>query len=115
MDNEKIKLWQTKDRMGVTICKKDYDVVSAFILSLLQKKAILEIQELLDAAQAILSSSLEKDCAWYLLHVKQDLEAKGFIKITRQPNRMQFIRATRKGAQWETISPHLCNTLFIKN
>lgn len=97
MENSEIVMWRENGRRGAKILRRDYDAVCSFIFSLLQEKETIEIQQLIDEARNTLSLTLGKDYSWCLLQVKQDLEAKGLIKVTVQPNRMQFIKATRKG------------------
>lgn len=100
-ENPEIVLWRENGRRGAKILRKDYEMVSSFIFSQLQEKETIEIQQLIEGARNILSLTLGKDYSWCLLQVKQDLEAKGLIKVTVQPNRMQFIKATRKGLRAE--------------
>jgi hypothetical protein len=92
-----IIMWRANGRRGATILKKDYEAVSAFIFSLLQEKETIEIQQLVEEAKSTLPSVLGRDYCWCLLRVKHDLEAKGLIRVTVQPDRTQFIKATRKG------------------
>lgn len=101
MENSEIVMWRENGRRGAKIMRKDYEVVSSFIFSLLQEKETIEIQQLIEEARNTLSLTLGRDYSWCLLQVKQDLEAKGLIKVTVQPNRMQFIKATRKGLRTE--------------
>lgn len=98
MEKETVELWRMKGRVGETILKKDYDLISEFIFSLLSERETVELQELLFEAQAILSASIKKDFSRHLLEIKQDLEAKGLIKVIRQPNRLQFISIVRKNS-----------------
>lgn len=97
MENPEIVMWRENGRSGAKILKKDYEAVSAFIFSLLHERETIEIQQLIEEGRNRLPFTLGSDYSWCLLQVKQDLEAKGLIKITVQPNRMQFIKATRKG------------------
>ena len=104
MEKETVELWRMKGRVGETILKKEYDLISEFIFSLLFERETVELQELLFEAQATLSATIKKDFSRHLLEVKQDLEAKGLIKVTRQPNRLQFISIVRKNAKKEYVS-----------
>jgi len=99
MENSELEIVMRRGngRSGATILKKDYEAKSGFIFSLLQEKDTIEIQQLIEEARIALSSALGRDYSWCLLQVKQDLEAKGLIKVTVQPDRTQFIKATRKG------------------
>ncbi|HOX82606.1 MAG TPA: hypothetical protein PLJ60_07875 [Chryseolinea sp.] len=101
MEKETVELWRLKGRVGETIPKKEYDLISEFILTLLTERETIELQELLLEAQESLASVITKDISRPLLEVKQDLEAKGFIKVTRQPNRLQFISVVRKNSRRE--------------
>ena len=92
-----VEMRRGNGRRGATILRKDYEVVSSFIFSQLQGNDTIEIQQLIDEARNALSPTLGRDYSWCLLQVKQDLEVKGLIKVTVQPNRTQFIKATRKG------------------
>jgi hypothetical protein len=104
MEKETVELWRMKGRVGETILKKDYDLISEFIFSLLFERETVELQELLFEAQAVLSASIKKDFSRHLLEVKQDLEAKGLIKVIRQPNRLQFISIVRKYSKIDFVS-----------
>ena len=104
MEKETVELWRMKGRVGETILKKEYDLISEFIFSLLFERETVELQELLFEAQATLSTTIKKDFSRHLLEVKQDLEAKGLIKVTRQPNRLQFISIVRKNSKKEYVS-----------
>ncbi|MEO7990747.1 MAG: hypothetical protein ABI663_14460 [Chryseolinea sp.] len=104
MEKETVELWRMKGRVGETILKKDFDLISEFIFSLLFERETVELQELLFEAQAVLSGSIKKDFSRHLLEVKQDLEAKGLIKVIRQPNRLQFISIVRKNAKKDFVS-----------
>ena len=104
MEKETVELWRMKGRVGETILKKEYDLISEFIFSLLFERETVELQELLFEAQATLSATIKKDFSRHLLEVKQDLEAKGLIKVTRQPNRLQFISIVRKNSKKEYVS-----------
>jgi len=97
-------MWRLKGQVGATILKKDYDLISEFIFTLLNERETVELQELLFEANATLSANMKKDFSRHLLEVKQDLEAKGLIKVTRQPNRLQFISVVRKSARKEYVS-----------
>jgi hypothetical protein len=104
MEKETVEMWRLKGQVGATILKKDYDLISDFIFSLLFERETVELQELIFEAQAVLSANIKKDFSRHLLEVKQDLEAKGLIKVTRQPNRMQFITIVRKNARKDYVS-----------
>ncbi len=98
MEKETVELWKLKGRVGETILKKEYDLICDFIFTLLSEREDIELHELLLEARVHLSAVIKKDFARHLLEVKQDLEAKGLIKITRQPNRLQFISMVKKNS-----------------
>ncbi len=97
MEKEVIELWKEKGRLGQTILKEDYDAISEFIFSLLLERDTIELQVLLNEAH--MSLFINKDFTRHLLDVKQDLEIKGLITVTRQANRMQFISIVRKNSR----------------
>ena len=98
MEKETIDLWKEKGRLGQTVLKEDYDVISSFIFSILSKKETVELQDLLNEARENLSPLFKKDFTRHLLEIKQDLETKGLITVTRQANRVQFISSVRKNS-----------------
>lgn len=104
IEKQTIELWKMKGISGETIPKEEYEVLKEFILAILLKNDSIELRELLSDAHTTLSTIFKKDFSRLLLEVKQDLEAKGLIKVTRQANRMQFISIVRKNTLKEYVS-----------
>ncbi len=99
MEKETVEMWKAKGRLGATILKEDYDAIKHFIFSILHEKEAVELQELLNEAHNNLSAIIKRDFTLQLLEVKQDLEVKGLINVTRQANRVQFISSIRKNSK----------------
>ncbi|MBL0745438.1 DUF6958 family protein [Chryseolinea lacunae] len=86
-------------REGVLLVKEEYDALSSFILSTIEKAEGLSLHDLLEKAHQEIGSRLEGDLAWKILQVKMDLEARGFLEIvTPTRKRHAFtIKLTRQG------------------
>ncbi len=96
---DKIELQHPGGRNGPSILRKEYELLSVFILSLLKSKGEITLTELLEAAHEKLKSKLPGDILWIILNVKNDLEARRLIKITHLKRCVQFISIKRKRAQ----------------
>ena len=87
-------------RRGTVMTNRIYDMLSSFILTLLDSGDDQTLNDILEKAQQSLSDSIE-NVAWYTLQVKLDLEARGLIKVVSPvyQKRLFFIKLTRQGSK----------------
>ena len=84
MDNEMasgghVRTLHPTKRNGITIPAHFYFSLKNFIYSELGEHGQMELNELLTRAQSKLAFPDEANLSWFILHVKLDLEARGFI------------------------------------
>ena len=93
-----IWLWRHNNKRGPAIPRKNYDEVVSKIISELESNNIgqIDLFQLIDHIRYTLSSGFQGNKDWYILHVKQDLEARGIIKISVNRDCVQTISLTRK-------------------
>lgn len=60
-----------------------YEQITMFIIQTLKKRKEITLLDLLNCAEVNTCCKLGADAHWYVLKVKQDLEARKVIKITR--------------------------------
>lgn len=96
---DKIELQHPAGRSGPFIQKKEYEMLSVFILSMLKSKGEVTLTELLETAHEKLKTKWSGDILWTILNVKNDLEARRLIKITHLKRCVQVISIKRKRAQ----------------
>jgi len=91
--NKKILTWHPAGKKGAYIAKREYDVISDFILSVLKTQEIT-LKDLIELGDVQLVHKIEKDISWYILVVKLDLEARGLIGTVLKPvpYRAQFLK-----------------------
>jgi len=91
---EKIEMLRMQNRRGAVLLKNQYDTISGFIVDVLKTYPENEIglNELLELAHPKLDAQFHGDVSWFLLQVKQDLEARRIITTMLTRNREQFIR-----------------------
>jgi hypothetical protein len=80
-------------KKGATIPKTYYDTLSAFIILTLEAKTEIELNELIDLAREEHGTVIKGEISWYLLVVKNDLEARKVIKVERAigASRQQYL------------------------
>jgi len=90
---ETVELERVKPGNGFTISRNDYDLVVSFIRESLTSAVnhSITLNDLLEDSNKELSQYFYDNAAWYLLQVKQDLQAKGLIKISVDRKRVQRI------------------------
>src|SRR5690606_3555320 len=71
--------------------KKYYDSISSFIIGVLEKEVDVPLIELIERIESVFEDELVGNLSWYLIHVKQDLHARGIIKIIHEVDRQQWI------------------------
>lgn len=86
-----------KVKKGVSINKIMYDAIVKYILSCINacKEKEVSLNELIDMAPEGLSKSIHGNL-WYLLQVKQDLEAREIVKTVINHKYEQIVRLNRK-------------------
>jgi len=97
MDESKIRLWRLKDGLGPMIPRKNYEHVASRIIYEVKssRKGQIDLSHLIDLLQYPDASGMEGDIGWYILQVKQDLEARGIIKTFVNRDRVQTISLTK--------------------
>jgi len=98
MKEETIELMLPKNRRGAVIALRYYNQVKDCIIGTIQSAVGQEItlNELIFCVHLQLSNSIKSNLAWYLLQVKQDLEARKMIRTTLDRGRVQYIRINRR-------------------
>jgi hypothetical protein len=91
--SNKILTWHPAGKRGVYIPKKEYDLISDFILAVLETKE-MTLKDLIELGHIQLAHKTGKDISWYILVVKLDLEARGLIApvVKPGPHRSQFLK-----------------------
>lgn len=77
---ERIETLHPEGKKGVNILKRRYDLVKDWILETLQQKGALPFETLTDLSVEELTARLDGKVLWYLVTVKQDLEARELIE-----------------------------------
>jgi hypothetical protein len=81
---------------GIAISKELYDTLSRFIIQTISTDSNTTSMSLLVEADAKFPEIA--NLYWFLIHVKLDLEAKGFIHITPNTSlKSKFLKVTMKG------------------
>jgi hypothetical protein len=98
-----MKRAEVDNEMIVTIGEKPgmmprayYEKISQFIVETLESQESVPFIGLLEQAQQNFATSIRGNLSWYLLYVKQDLEARKIIAVERDPLRAQWIRLKRR-------------------
>jgi hypothetical protein len=99
--NEFLTLQHPEKRRGMRLDKIRYSLISDFILRQINDAPLTEItfSELISTAKNNLSLDGKDDIIWLLIQVKQDLEARGVIITTLDPDRVQTISLHKKNYQ----------------
>ncbi len=77
---ERILTLHPAGKQGVNILKRRYDVVRTWILNTLKAQGTISFDALSDRAVEELPAKLDGKPLWYLVTVKQDLEARQLIE-----------------------------------
>lgn len=99
MKEETIELMFPNNRKGAVIPLRIYNLLKDCIIATIQSDGQTEItlNDLILNVHLQLSDSIRNNLSWYLLRVKQDLEARKVIKTTLNRGRTQYIRINRRG------------------
>ena len=73
-----------------------YRAICEFTINNLDTQATVPLLDLIERTQQHFQATIKGDVSWYLLNVKQDLEARDIVKIVRERDRSQSIRLKRK-------------------
>jgi hypothetical protein len=97
-----MKRAETDNEMIVTMGEKPgvmprvyYELISKFIVDTLESQESVPFLALLEQAQDDFAGSIRGNLSWFLLYVKQDLDARKIITVERDPLRTQWIRLRR--------------------
>lgn len=92
MDKELSK--RAGNRIGQKMREQDYEKLSVFILSVLERAGNegMTLHDMLQEAQEKFNAVFNGNVSWYLLEVKHDLELRKVINKTISPQREQIIR-----------------------
>lgn len=77
---EKILTLHPPGKNGVNILKRRYDIIGHFIIEALSRYDDMEFKELCALAEQKLATTFDGKIVWYMVVVKQDLEARGSIE-----------------------------------
>jgi len=86
-----IKLLKAGGKNGHVILRKDYESINTLILETLKTHHEISLFDLLDVCNREFTAEFKGNLPWYLLNVKQDLQAKGLIQIKRDKKRIQIV------------------------
>ncbi|MEJ1237182.1 hypothetical protein WBG78_03575 [Chryseolinea sp. T2] len=96
MSNSEILLWRKGEARGPAISLLIYEHVALEILSVLQaRKLEIDLRELIDELTTRLSGTFRGDIQWYILHVKEDLEQRGWIRTKVNRDHVQIVGLSR--------------------
>lgn len=85
MKEDRILTRHPEGKKGVNILRDKYETIRSFILEHLAKHPETTFQDLTHAAEETLTPTFDGKVIWYMVTVKQDLEARG--EIVRVPGR----------------------------
>ena len=89
----KILLWRKDNGRGPEIATRDYELFAREIIKSIRASTYAEIdlRELIDQLRCTLSGTCRGNVHWYVLHVKEDLEQRGWIRTKVNRDRIQII------------------------
>lgn len=80
MSEERILTLHPRGKNGVNILKRRYDQIKDTLISILEESGEMEFKQLNVQATNRLRDSFDGKLTWYVVTVKQDLEARGIIQ-----------------------------------
>ena len=85
-------------KKGVLLPEQEYEEMKAFIISMVETRSEVSLAFLMHKAQEDQQMYPNGNALWHLLKVKQDLEARGIIKIRfiGVTPKVQMLRVNRK-------------------
>ena len=98
---ELVKLKGVIKRDGIVVPKEVYDMISDFIVSSLvsAKDERMTLNELIEKVKDEVDVVRNGKIFWYLLQIKQDLEAKKVITVIVGRNRIQYLQLAKKAKE----------------
>lgn len=93
MKMDRALLRKSQSRVASKMREQDYEKLSVFIISRLERggQAGITLHDLLQEAQEKSNTDFQGNVSWYLLEVKYDLELRKIITKTLSPQREQII------------------------
>lgn len=91
-----IFLYHETGRKRSSICKEKYEDIRDFIVSKLKQRGILTVSELLDLCFTENNFLDRNSFSKLIFQVKKDMEIRGFIKVSFDSERNQFITLVKK-------------------
>lgn len=88
-----ILLWRRGEGRGPVISLRDYELVAREIFRVVRASPyeVIDLGELIDQLRGTLSGACRGNVQWFILHVKEDLEQRGWIKTKVNRDRVQTI------------------------
>ena len=80
MKEDRILTLHPEGKKGVNILRSKYERIRSFIIEQLAASGEMALQDLVDLAEEIIAPSFDGKVIWYMVTVKQDLEARGEIQ-----------------------------------
>jgi hypothetical protein len=89
----KILLWRKDNGRGPEIATRDYELFAREIIKAIRATthAEIDLRELIDQIRQTLSGTCRGNVHWYVLHVKEDLEQRGWIRTVVNRDHIQII------------------------
>jgi hypothetical protein len=92
-DTDKVELKRPWGKSNLLILRKNYEILSLYILHTLEAQGELTLIDLLEGANKKFSAKFSGEV---MLTVKYDLESKGLIKVKRPERCVQMISLKKK-------------------
>lgn len=83
-------------RRGLSIPREIYLGICDFIVGVLESEKEIHLFELLERTKRELEGDVRGELPWYILNVKQDLEARDIIQVNWGKERVPFIQLKRR-------------------
>jgi hypothetical protein len=99
MRSEMIETLRPDGKKGVAMTEAHYKMLSTYILSALDTEEPFTLNRLLEKVLEDFTDSIDSDLSWYVLQVKLDLEARGYIRTITPAykKRLFLLKLTRQG------------------
>lgn len=80
-------------KKGVNILQRRYDLMKETILGIMSRSEVVTFKDLTAQAEKELTGVFDGNIPWYVVSVKQDLEARGLIEIIKgkSPQQLQLV------------------------
>jgi hypothetical protein len=95
-------------KKGIVLAKQIYDEFRQFIVQVLETEEDVTTNKLIDLARETFTEGLDGDMGWYILQVKLDMEARGWIKhyVPLHEKKTPFMKLTGKGKRKLRMASH---------